>query len=93
MLLLVNENFLYVWQHTEHDQQHCNFCLVATYKPLRVFTYKHEGTISESKKGVPVHFFGFIILVRVTSNLPKPQVEIFAQQKLDSGHKIFSHGL
>lgn len=79
-LLLVNESFPYIWQHTEHDQQqHCNLCLAATYKPLRVFKYKHEGTISKGKIEVPVHFLGFIIFLGVSSNLPKPQVEIFIQ--------------
>lgn len=90
MLLLVNENFPYTWQHTEHDQLRCSFCLFATYKPLHVFKCEHEGTISKSKIEVPV---GFIALLGVSSNLPKPQVETSVQQKLGNGHKMFSCGV
>lgn len=40
-----------------------------------------------------VHFLGFIILLGMSSNLTKPNAEVFVQSKLDSGHKIFPFGL
>lgn len=81
MLLLVNEIFPYLAGHRARPAA-LQFCLVDTYKPLWVFKYKHEGTISKSKIEVSVQLLDFIILLRVSSNLLKPQAEIFVQQEV-----------